>query len=102
MGPVLHEIAARFSAPLTPSCVATPDPSGPGCTVVDRWIDDTNSRAAVRVPSCDEAAGATPCWRLVADDATCGPGARRLQVDRGGAMTPATLMTAVDCTAAHP
>jgi hypothetical protein len=102
MGPVLHEIAARFSRPLASSCVPTPSPTGPGCTVVDRWVEAGGRRAAQRVPSCDEAAGATPCWKLVDDAATCGVLAQRLEVDRGGAPIDATLVTAIDCSAAHP
>jgi hypothetical protein len=102
MGPVLHEISARFSRPLAPSCVPTPDPAGPGCTVIDRWIDATNQPQASRVPSCTESASATPCWRLVADDVTCGAASRRLEVDRGGAAAAPALVTAIDCTMAHP
>jgi hypothetical protein len=102
MGPVLHEISTRFSRPLAPSCVPTPDPAGPGCTVIDRWIDDAGARAARRLPSCADAGAAAPCWKLVDDTATCGATARRLEVDRSGSAPPATLMTAIDCTAAHP
>jgi hypothetical protein len=102
MGPILHEISSRFSRPLTPSCVPTPDPAGPGCTVVDRSVDDTGNKIAARLPSCTDAAGATPCWELLVDDATCGASARRLHVNRGSAAVPATLVTAIDCTAPHP
>jgi hypothetical protein len=102
MGPVLHEISARFSRPLASSCVPTPSPTGPGCTVVDRWVEEGGQRAAQRVPSCDEDAAATPCWRLIDDTATCGVLAQRLVVDRGGAPVSPMLVTAIDCTTAHP
>jgi hypothetical protein len=102
MGPVLHEISTRFSRPLTTSCVPTPDPAGPGCTVVDRWIDDSGTRTATRLPSCADSGGATPCWSLVDDAAACGASAQRMHVDRGAATVPSTLVTAIDCTAAHP
>jgi hypothetical protein len=102
MGPVLHEISARFSRPLGASCVSTPAVGGPGCTVVDRWMDDNAHPAAQRLTSCDESSGATPCWRLVDDVAMCGAGAQRLEVDRGGATPAPGLVTAIDCTAPHP
>jgi len=57
---------------------------------------------ATRLPACASAAGATPCWTLVDDAATCGAGAQRLQVDSGSAAVPTTLVTAIDCTAPHP
>jgi len=84
------------------ACIPTPDPAGPGCTVVDRWVDDSGARMATRLPACASAAGATPCWTLVDDAATCGAGAQRLQVDSGSAAVPTTLVTAIDCTAPHP
>jgi hypothetical protein len=102
LGPVLNAISTHFSAPMAAACVPTPDPAGPGCTVVDRSVDDAGNRTAARVPSCADSAGVTPCWTLVDDAATCGVGAQRLHVDRGGAAIPATLMTAIDCTAPHP
>jgi hypothetical protein len=102
MSPILHEISSGFSRPLASPCVPTPAAGGPGCTVVDRWIDETGARQAARLPACDEAAGATPCWSLVADDATCGATARRLVVDRAGTDPAANLVSAIDCTAPHP
>jgi hypothetical protein len=81
--------------------VPTPDPAGPGCTVVDRWADDSGGRMATRLPACAGAGGATPCWMLVDDAATCGAGAQRLQVDRGSNAVPTSLVTAIDCTAPH-
>jgi hypothetical protein len=102
MGPILQEISTRFSRPLTPACVPTPDPAGPGCTVVDRSLDDSGNRVATRLAACAGAGGATPCWTLVDDAATCGAGAQRLQVDRGSDAVPKTLVTAIDCTAQHP
>ena len=54
-----------------PPRVATPDLAGPGCTVVDRWLDDGGNRMAF-TPSAGYAGagGATPCWTLVDDAAT--------------------------------
>lgn len=101
MGPVLQKISTQLSRPMAAPCVPTPDPSGPGCTVVDRSVADDGTIAAARVPSCDVANGATPCWTLVAD-ATCGAGSEHLKVSRGGATVPATLVTAIDCSAPHP
>ncbi len=101
MGPVLRQISTQLSLPMTAPCVPTPDPAGPGCTVVDRSVADDGTMSATRVPSCADANGAAPCWKLVAD-ATCGAGSEHLQVDRGGAMMPPTLVTAIDCTAPHP
>src|SRR5262249_3493333 len=82
MGPALPAIAPRVRRPLAPACVPTPDPSGPGCPVVDRWIDDAGARQAARLPSCDVTVTMETCWRLVADDATCGAGKQRLEVER--------------------
>jgi hypothetical protein len=101
MGPVLRQISTQLSLPMGAPCVPTPAPAGPGCTVVDRSVADDGTLSATRVPSCADTNGATPCWSLVAD-ATCGAGSEHLQVARGGATVPATLVTAIDCTAPHP
>jgi len=101
MGPALNAISTRFSRPMAAACVATPDPAGPGCTVIDRGVDAAG-RTATRLPSCADAGGATPCWRLVDDVPACGAGAQRLEVDRGGVVAPASTVTAIDCTTAHP
>jgi hypothetical protein len=101
MGPVLTQISTQLSRPMGTPCVATPDPASPSCTVVDRSVADDGTMSASRVPSCADANGAAPCWRLVAD-ATCGAGSARLQVERGGATMPPTLVTAIDCAAPHP
>jgi hypothetical protein len=102
MGPVLHEISSRFSRPMGAHCVPIPSPGGPGCAVVDRDVDANGRPVAQRLPSCAGAGGVTPCWNLVDDAATCGAGSQRLDVDRGGAATSPTLVTAIDCTMAHP
>ncbi len=102
MGPVLNAISTQLSRPMGAACVATPNPASPGCTVVDRTVDASGNRAATRVPSCADVADAPPCWKLIADIPTCGVDQQRLEVDRGGATVPATLVTAIDCTAAHP
>jgi hypothetical protein len=102
MGPILRDIATRFSQPVGSACVATPNPAGPGCVVVDRFVDDSGNHTATRLPACADAGGATPCWSLVADTAACGPDAKKLDVDRGGVMVPSTLVTAIDCTSPHP
>jgi hypothetical protein len=101
MGPVLNQISKDFSRPMAAPCVATPDPSGSGCTVVDRWIDAGGAKQAARLSSCAETGGASPCWELQVDNAACGGGTRRLRVNRGMDDVPATLMTAIDCTAPH-
>jgi len=102
MGPVLQQISTQFSRPMATACVPTPPATGPGCTVVDRSVADDGTLSATRVSSCADSAGAPPCWQLVSDDAACGVGNERLQVDRGGATVPSTLVTAIDCTAPHP
>jgi hypothetical protein len=102
MGPLLYQISTAFSRPMATACVATPASSGPGCTVVDRWIDDAGAKSSARLPSCTDAAGTTPCWQLVADDPICGPGFERLQVERATDPVPPTLVTAIDCTSPHP
>jgi hypothetical protein len=102
MGPVLHEISARFSRPMGAHCVPTPSPGGPGCAVVERDVDANGRPVAQRLPRCAGAGGATPCWNLVDDAVACGAGAQRLDIDRGGAAASPTLVTAIDCTTAHP
>jgi hypothetical protein len=102
MGPVLNQISQAFSRPMAAPCVATPDPTGSGCTVVDRWIDAAGAKNAARLSSCAETGGASPCWDLQVDNAACGGGTRRLLVRRDMAAVPATLMTAIDCAAPHP
>jgi hypothetical protein len=102
MGPVLNAISTQLSRPMGAACVAPPNPASQGCAVVDRTVDASGNRTATRVPSCADVAGATPCWKLVTDIPTCGVDQQRLEVDRGGAAVPATLVTAIDCTAAHP
>jgi hypothetical protein len=96
---VIAKIAVR---PIAPACVPMPS-AGPGCTVVDR-VSSAAGPVATRVPSCADAAGATPCWSFVDDVAACGTGAQRLVIDRGTITPPsqATVVTAVDCTAPHP
>jgi hypothetical protein len=101
MGPVLQEISKRFSRPLAPSCVPTPAAGGPGCTVIDRWME-ADQPAAARLASCSETGGVTPCWKLVPAGAACGADAQLLEVDRGGATPPPGLVTAIDCTTPHP
>jgi hypothetical protein len=100
MGPILQEISSSFSRPLAAACVPTPDPAGPGCTVIDRWADDAGTRQAARLPSCTEAAGALPCWELVVDR-TCAP-ANRLRVNRAPDALAQNVITAIDCSAPHP
>jgi hypothetical protein len=102
MGPTLNAISTRLSRPMAAACVPTPEPAGPGCTVVDRGTDDRGNRTATRVPSCADSGGATPCWHLVDDAAACGAGQQRLEVDRGGVVAQAVRFTAIDCTASHP
>jgi hypothetical protein len=98
--PAFQRIAQTLGGPLLPPCVAVPA-GGPGCTVIDRWVDGSGKHAA-RLPSCSEAGGTTPCWDLVADDAGCPSGEKRIDVDRAGTTPLDHLFTAVDCTAAHP
>jgi hypothetical protein len=99
--PSLERIAEGLSAPLGPPCVAVPA-GAPGCTVVDRWVDERDQHQTARLPSCDDAGAQKPCWRLSTDAATCLPGELRLVVDRAGTTTPAHLFTAVDCATARP
>jgi hypothetical protein len=99
LAPAMRQISEALAKPLLPPCVDVPA-GGPGCTVIERWVDGAGKQAA-RVPSCDASAGVTPCFTLTDDAATCGP-KKRLAVDRGSATPPAHLFTAVDCTTAHP
>jgi hypothetical protein len=99
---VLQVIASNVAQPLMPACVDAPAANGPGCTVIDRWTNDSHEREAARLPSCADSGGKTPCWSLVDDDTICRPETKHLVIDRTGAVAPSTLVTAIDCTTAHP
>jgi hypothetical protein len=104
---VLNQFANAIALPLETACVAKPTPGGPGCTVVDRWVgpiqpDGERPPAALRVPSCTDPVTSMPCFRLVDDPSACAAGRMRLEVERYGTPVPDSLVTAVDCTAAHP
>jgi hypothetical protein len=97
--PALQRIAETLVGPLLPPCVAVPA-GGPGCTVIDRWVDADNKKQAARVPSCSEGGGYKPCWDFAADDAACLHDEKHIVVDRTGTTPPEHLFTAVDCTTA--
>ncbi|MDB4981800.1 MAG: hypothetical protein JWM82_2552 [Myxococcales bacterium] len=100
MAPALHDISTSLVAPMQESCVSVPA-NGPGCTVVDRWADQAGQAQAARLKSCADTAGAPPCWHLD-DDVTCGTTRKHLVVDRGDAVIPAHLFTAVQCAVEVP
>jgi hypothetical protein len=93
----LGDIATLMANPLGPACIPPPAAPGLGCTVVDRWTDGGGTHQATVLPACADPTATIPCWSLV-DDAACGAGAQRLQVDRTGTTVPPGLMTAIDCT----
>jgi hypothetical protein len=95
----LGQIAARLARPT--ACIPTPAPGGPGCTVIDRWVDADGQREATRLPSCDDSGGTVPCFHLGGDGA-CAAGQVHLQIDRASMSVPSSLVTAIDCSAAHP
>ncbi len=100
MAPALHDISTSLIGPMQASCVFVP-PGGPGCTVVDRWADNIGQPQAARLKSCADAGGIPPCWHLD-DDAACGTARKHLVVDRGDAVVPAHLFTAVQCSVEVP
>jgi hypothetical protein len=102
LGPLLNQISTQLSRPMAAACVTPPAPGGPGCTVVDRFVQADGTRSATRLPACAENGSVAPCWELIEDATNCGTSARRLWVNRSDAVVNPTLITAIDCTAPHP
>jgi hypothetical protein len=86
---VANEIVAYVSEP----CIMGRVAKRAGTTQDDCTVTDNATGSAV--PSCDDTAGAGPCWRLDAGGSTCG-GASVKVTPAGGDAPP--LDTTVQCT----
>ena len=76
-------------------------PESPECIVQDETIANDGSTAIAKLPSCAEAGGATPCWKMEKKMAcsAISPDGLGLTVDRGGKQAPENTTAVVYCSA---
>jgi hypothetical protein len=95
--PALMQIAGELSKLLGPQCITNnlvDTGNGPTCSVVDQYVMNGKSFSTVlQACSVDPT---PPCWKLQ-QDPKCAANQLALAVDRGGAMLPNGLSTAVSC-----
>jgi hypothetical protein len=101
--PALMQIGQELSKLLGPQCITNSlvdTGNGPTCSVVDQYVMNGKTFSTV-LSSCASNNDSPPCWKLQADP-KCTGNTLALVVDRGGAMLPNGLSTAVSCAECIP
>jgi len=97
------QIGQELSKLLGPQCITNnlvDTGNGPTCSVVDQYIMNGTTFSTV-LSSCASNGDTPPCWKLQTDP-KCTGNTLALAVDRGGAVLPNGLSTAVSCAQCIP
>jgi hypothetical protein len=96
--PALNLIADEIGKVLGPPCVEGTLVQPVNCQVNDRFYDDQGKIVEIPLEACS-VNPTPPCWKLGTDPMCNG---QTVTVDRGGAMLPNDLNTAVACSVCIP